>query len=251
MFDDNDILHECWRDPGDDTERLGIYIGGVLSLLLSLSVNVLGLGLIVAPGFVLPRLEHSAPWLTRGWCIPLILLGGGVSAVIMLFFVHESRHWDLRKITADKVVAGSLLAGLVLFFVGLRVSMGRSVHVEDMRTQWLIGLAVTIIGAVLLLVSFVAGLCFAAAEALHMRPRKLEVLIDRRYGLDVNLVEHENEASAWERGLTPMIACRTKDGSKLVVSADPDAYDLADPGAIGMAELRGKTLISFHARNLK
>jgi hypothetical protein len=169
---------------------------------------------------------------------------------IAFVFAKEAKHWDLKRVSADKVVAGGFMLGIAVGYLGLRMGAGGRYDPQGNvmeRALMLFGGAG--IGAAICLVSLTIGLIYAFREALQERPRKIgQLMVDRRYGLDANLAQHENHPCPWEDGIKAVVICRTADGKRLKLWAGENAYDLADPGKVGSAVTKGSKLQEFHPR---
>jgi hypothetical protein len=236
-----EVFSEGYREPGDDTVRLAYYV------LLAAGFCGCGVGLVLEI-YDYALTKHGLNGKLVGLDIALSLLCCLICGFVPPFFIKEAKHWDLKKLSADKVVAGGFLLGIALAYLGLRMGFGTRVEPNgELAERGLIALGGAGLGIAICLLSLVVGLIYAFGEKLHERPRKIKLLvIDRRYGLDANLVEHENHPCPREDGMTAMVICTAADGKKMRLVAGENAYDLADPGKKGSAVTRGSRLQEFH-----
>jgi hypothetical protein len=246
--DDQDLFPDGWREPGDDTQRLSIYIMMGFGLLVFAFLVVLGALQLIRPDIAQQMLGRTST--SRNWVQGLVeLVAGGIGSTgIVIFFAHETRTWNLKKLSADRVIAGGFLTGMALFLIGARLGLQTHSYASDTAGLRAIALMGGVgLGGTVCLLSFFAGLAFAIAEKIQDRPHKFgQVMIERRYGLDDRLMEYEDHPSPYEDGLKPVVVCRTKDGRRMMFSTSPDAYDLATPGKIGSAVIHAKHLDQFH-----
>ncbi len=239
-----DIFTDGWRDPSDDCERLVCYILFAVGMIAGLAMFGHGLYELLSETGQGPRLWGLFEAIFGG------LLGGGGIAL----FVHESKHWDLRHLTAERVVAGGFLFGFALIFLGLQIAShsGRTgSHIQTHSTQdmegaliaagWLIGA-----GALNITLFLVIGLAFAYAPNLQVRRRLARTRIERRYAIDEKLNEIDEHPCPREDGFTPVVTLRLRDGRTRTLVCSETAYEMAKTGWTGTAVVRGKRLERFH-----
>jgi hypothetical protein len=233
---DNSIFGEGWRDPTDDGRRMFAYI--LLGAALLGSPFLAGFGL-----YAVVKALQSARFVPNGvFGIVAIVVGLGLLAGLVSFFVEESKHWDLKHITADRVVAGLFLFGIVLVAIGLRVGAGAGQ--DGVFSIW--PFAVSLAGVAVLAVTFLVGLVLAFWPALVIRTRELGgTLVLDRYVLDdkamVCRVEDIVDGDPW----TPIVKLKTANGRELTLVAYQSAYRVAEPGMFGKAQVKGERLIRF------
>ncbi|HEY3781715.1 MAG TPA: hypothetical protein VGL56_11560 [Fimbriimonadaceae bacterium] len=246
MFENDEfkeVFSEGYREPGDEVVRLSFYV--LLAAALCGSAAAVFLELY---SFVTTR--HGLNGKSLGLDIAITLLCLLLSAFVGLFFVKEAKYWDLKRLSADKVVAGGFMLGMAVVYLGFRLGGGpRYEGRGDLAERAVFGFGGVGVGIAICLLSLAVGLFFAFAEKFEERPKRInQLMIDRRYGLDANLMEHENHPCPWEDEMQAVVICRTLDGKRLKFFAGESAYDLADPGKIGAAVTRGWKLQEFHPK---
>ena len=112
----DDLFNDGWREPGDDCERLALYLLFAIGTLAGFGMLGSGLWAFIHPA------PHSGVGVNLFVFVMGVVMAGGGSWI----FVHESRHWDLRHLTADRFVAGGLLFGLALVLLGCRSAPARA-----------------------------------------------------------------------------------------------------------------------------
>jgi hypothetical protein len=239
-----DLFNDSWRDPGDDCERTVFYI--LFAVGIAAGLAMFGHGLY---GLFAESRQSLRLWSLFEATLGVLLGGGGIAV-----FVRESKHWDLRHLTADRVIAGGFLFGFALMLLGLQIGAhsGRAgSHVqlhssEDMEgavlaAGWLIGA-----GALDLTFCLVVGLAFAYAPNLQIRHRLARTRIERRYALDDKLNQIDEHPCPREDGFTPVVTLRLRDGRMRTLVCSESAYEMAKTGWTGTAVVRGKKLEAFH-----
>lgn len=239
-----DIFTDGWRDPGDDCERLICYIVFAVGTLAGIAF--LGHGL-----YELFR-ESRQSLRVLGLCEAVF--GGFLGGSGIALFAHESKYWDLRHLTAERVVSGGFLFGFALVFMGLQIGSHTGRTGSQIQTHsahqfegqmiaagWLIGA-----GALDLTLFLVLGLAFAYAPNLQIRRRLAQTRIERRYAVDDKFNEIDEHPCPREDGFTPVITLRLRDGRTRTLVCAESAYEMAKTGWTGTAVVRGKRLERFH-----
>lgn len=240
----NDLFNDGWRDPSDDCERMAHYIiFGVGTLA--------GLGMLSCGIFGLAHGAHSPQRLMGLFEILVGALMGGGGLVLL---AKESKHWDLRHMTAERFVAGGFLSGFALILLGLQIgsrsgSVGSHVQTHGasdfegglLAAGWLVGA-----GAVVLTFFLIVGLAFAYAPQMRIRRRFAGVSIERRYALDDKLNEIDGHPCPRADGLTPVVVLRLRDGKTRRLVCAESTYEIVRVGGRGTAVVRGKRLEGFH-----
>lgn len=236
-MDDRDLFTDGWRELGDDTERLAGYILLALGGIAGVALAAYGVALWVNPrlcGCERPSPHTSVAALCTLFIVVGLLMAGGVVA----FFRQERRHWDLRGLNAERIVAGGFLFGFALLFIAFQ--MGQSSQGDARPFLIAAGLGVSD------LVLFLAiGLAFAYAPRLRPKRRLRAVYVMRRYALDDKLNELDDPASPYADGLCPLVVLRNPDGTCQTYHPTPAVWDLAEPGTGATAIVKGKELIAL------
>jgi len=233
-----------YREPGDDCTRMKdsivagwMFVGAVGFLLFSarLLLNLDTIGL------------RYVPLTAKGWIVLVgvgtLLLGLFLLGMSAWFIQKEIPHWSARAMTADRFLAGVFIFGLALIFASMEIFV-HSHHFEAIILT--IELAGVILGASLCLGVLGVGLLYAFAERFKERPRTMAALrVERRYGLDDNLVVHEDYCTPHMDGMEGIVVVKTREGRRLVLQASESAYEFAEPGKTGAAVIRGKRLDRF------
>ncbi len=225
----SELFNDGWREPGDDCERLSYYITFAVS-------GLLGLATVGWGGWKLFTGTHEN---VRIVGLLSIVVGGAMAAYVAVFFARERRHWDLRHLTADRVVAGGILFGIALALLGLQGN-GRGGN-SAAATAALIAL-----GGIVATFFLVVGLIVAYAPALSVRHRLAGTRIERRYAIDEKLNEIDEHPCPRADGMTPVVTLRLRDGRTRTMVCAESAYEAVRLGASGTAVLRGKRLERFH-----
>lgn len=234
---DEELFNDGWREPGDDCRRLEYYVLAFLALPLFAGFIGFGLWLLLKPACACNdafRIGFGAFAALFG----LLMLAGDVA-----FFVKEAARWDLRHLTADRVVAGMFLFGFALLLAGFE--MGRGYGHADGK---LLGSGIFLLaGAAVLVLSLFVGLACAFWPRLAVRTKTVQVAsVETRYALDRALMEHEEHPCPSVDGWTPCVRLRTETGRSLTLRCNDAAYRLAKPGSPGVARVRGEVLEEFH-----
>jgi hypothetical protein len=161
-----------------------------------------------------------------------LMTGGGV-----WLFVKESKTWDLRNLTAERVVSGGLLFEFALMMIWVRFT----------EEGGLIGTTAMVAAGTVDVTFFLAlGLAFAYAPALRVRRRLAGVWVERRYALDDKLNEIDGHPCPQEDGFTPVVTLRMRDERTRTMVCAESAYEILDVGRRRTAVVRGKRLERFH-----
>jgi hypothetical protein len=225
-----DIWSEDWREPGDDCERLAVYtltaLGGVAGLWM------MGSGVW---GLMCPAETHAREW----FAFNLVAIAVGLAMAVGGYGVlrAESRHWNLRGLTADRMVAGLFLFGFALMVIG--VEMEHPVAIAAM-----LGAGVVVLG-----IALVVGLLCAFAPRLFVRRYRLpQAYVVERFALDDKLQAIPDAPLPFEPSWTPCVRLRTAEGELTTLRATPTAYEFALPGCLGDAQVRGYRVRQFTPR---
>jgi len=227
------LFTDDWRDPSDDCER-GMYY------LLMFAGLVGGVALAIGSGH---ELIHET---TCRWLYGLgILLGAGISASCAGFLWHESKYWDLRRLSLERFVAGGFLFGFALILLAVRFPQLSNGQASDPRV-WASAGIVLIVGGVADILFF---LFFGLVAAYWPRFANRKRVVSSAYVLDRYVVDGKgNNIGDFPFFNTPdcygIVRLRV-DGKVFKAVTSPTAYDLAEPGALGNAIMRGKRLASF------
>jgi len=233
-----DLFDDGWRDPGDDFERAGVYfymalgfIFGPLMLWLSYTM------------FFGQRVANSVHIVDIVLGILALATGIAVPIGCFLFFRHEAKYWQLKKMTADRVVAGGMLTGLGVFFVALEF-MSRGTTAGGNSIYGL--LAMFLLGAVIFLLFLLIGLVYA----FWPKPTRVwkNVAIISRYVLDDKLQEIPDAVGPFDEGWVPVIVLKTSEGEQRKLRASEDAYEMAYQGAVGTASVKERRMVKFSPR---
>lgn len=238
---DEDLFPDGWREPSDDCERMAYYIVYAFT------------GLICTAGVVIGLIGLMTIWaphpLGSAWgllCLPLLI-------PVLVFFCREIKHWDMKHLSAERFVASGFCFGFGLMIVGamlLRGGPGRSVHVSSGHDYGALLKAFLIfegLGFADLVLFLFIGLFIAYLPKMRLPRRFPCVCVERRYALDDKGNEIENPACPFEDHLLPFIRLRCSDGRRFLVRPTLTSYDLAEPGHLGEAVVRGSVLEAFRA----
>lgn len=240
----DDLFHDGWRDPGDDCERAVYYIMFAIGLFMGLAFF----------GHGIYSLFTEAHQGARIFGLIEASLGGLFSGFGIHAFVKESKHWDLRHLTAERVVAGGFLFGFGLILMGLQIASrtgaaGSHVHThstQEFQGVFLISGGLIAGGVVDVTLFLLIGLAIAYAPACQIRHRLARVRIERRYAIDDKLNQIEEHPCPREDGFTPVITLRLRDGRTKTLVCAESAYEVAKTGWTGTAVIRGKRLERFY-----
>lgn len=226
------LFSDGWRDPTDDVERAGNYL-------------LAATGFFTGPLMVWFGVTMFSPCSPCGndpsvqvFSVVMGILGiaMGIAFPIgaYLFFRSESKHWNLKKMTADRFVAGGMLAGLGLVWIGFQGGDAGGL------------VALTILGAIVFLLFLAIGLVCAYWPA---KTRVLRnVLVVQRYALDDKLQEHSEAVAPSADGWTPVIEVKNIDGKVSRFPAREAAYETAEVGTEGDACVQSGRLVNFRPR---
>ena len=240
-----ELFGDGWREPGDDLERTAFYTMVAL-------VAVLGLGSL---GWGIWALSGGAPRTERLEGLTAALFGAVAAGSGGAFFAKESRHWDLRHLTAERFVAGGFLFGFGLLLLGAEIvtrtgSAGSHIRVRtagDVEASLTLGGWLAGAGALDLTIFLILGLAFAYAPVVRIRHRIAGARIERRYALDDKLGEIDDHPCPRDDGFTPVVTLRLRDGRTRTMVCAESAYERMRAGAVGTVVVRGKRLERFHA----
>jgi hypothetical protein len=181
------------------------------------------------------------------------VLGGTITGFGGWFFVKESKHWDLRHQTAERLVTGGFLFGFALMLLGFQVGThtGRAGQHAPHQTAheyegslaaagWLVGA-----GAADLTLFLLVGLMFAYAPQMRVRRRLARTRVERRYAVDDKLNEIDDHPCPRVDGFKPVVVLRMRDGRTRTMVCNESAYELLRVGREGTAVIRGNQLERF------
>jgi hypothetical protein len=170
-----------------------------------------------------------------------VVVGLGLFAWRLQFFLREFKHWNLRQLTAERVVAGMFLLGIGLVVIGIRMSLPTMPLLMANPAYF-----VPFLGLGLICLATLIGLIFAFAPTIASRTRilKAAVVMDRYVLDDRAMVRHFEEISGDERW-TQIVKLRTAAGRELTLVAKNGSFEFASPGAQGNATVKGDRLVRF------
>ncbi|MGV3614461.1 MAG: hypothetical protein ACO1SV_03915 [Fimbriimonas sp.] len=226
-----DLFQDGWREPGDDCERLAVYLMMASALVAGLWMCGYGLYDLTRP------LTATGPASPR-WLNALIVAFGLFLAVGGAIFLRsESRHWNLRGLNAERVVAGLFLTGFAILTIALEMD-------HPIATIAGFGLGLGVLG-----IALVVGLVCAFAPQLFVARYRLErAYVVARFALDDKHQEIPNASPPFEPSWTPCVRLRDGEGQLTTLRATTTAYEFAEPGAVGDAEVRGRRIRRFVPR---
>jgi hypothetical protein len=228
-----DLFGDGWRDPGDDCERLSVYLMMGSAIVAGLWMTGYGLYDLCQP---LPADAIASP----RW-ISVLAIGIGVALSVGggIFLRSESRHWNLRGLNAERIVAGLFLTGFAVLLLALELE-----HPIAMVAGFGLGLGV-------LGIALVVGLVCAFAPGWFVPRYRLErAYVVTRFALDDKHLEIPDAPPPFEPSWTPCVRLRDEEGHLTTLSATSTAYELAQPGFIGDAEIRGRRIRRFVPRRV-
>ncbi|MEA2553487.1 MAG: hypothetical protein QOJ65_1663 [Fimbriimonadaceae bacterium] len=159
-----------------------------------------------------------------------------------LFFRKEVKHWRLKKMTADRVVAGGMLTGIGLAWIAFEYgSQSYGAHGEGLGL-----LAMFLLGGAIFALFLAVGLVYA----FWPKPTRTwrNVAIVTRYALDDKLLEIPDASGPFEDGWVPVVIVKTSRGEQRKMPASETAYEMAYRGAVGTAWVRERKLVRFTPR---
>ncbi len=242
------LFTDGWRDPGDDCARLGYYI--VMALCFVMGPLMVWFGIFMFRGG--PEPTNDTRLRAFGILFGLLGLATGTAMPIFayFFFKKESKYWNLKKMTADRVVAGGMLFGIAVMWIGLRVAaQGNTAGTpHDPRAALLAMGALFLLGIAIFIIFLLIGLVYALLPRFGRTKILRNVRVVDRFALDEMLEEREAIASPSQEGWTAVITLTTQKGENLRLHANDNAFEMAYPNALGVAEIRAGRLIGFHPR---
>ena len=236
---DNNLFDDGWRDPGDDGERAGVYV-------------------LMAGGFLFGPLMLWFAWTLffgkpTGSMPPAgiyilgalaTVIGIAVPAGAFLFFRSESKHWQLKKMTADRFIAGGMLAGIGLIWLAFQLHQpgygGGQGNTLYGAFAFILG------GAAVFLVFLAIGLIIAFWPVATKKLSNVKVV--GRFALDDKLQEIPGAVGPFESGWTPVVIVQTSQGENRKLAATETAYEMTYLDAVGTASIKGKRLVRFQPR---
>lgn len=242
---DDLFSNEGWREPGDDASRLAAYVLTVLGAILGF-VGAIYLSICAADPVRFFEMEGQT---VESWQPVLLGAFAVLSAALAIFCTYflakESRHWNLRNLNAERIIAGLFLLSISVGIIGVWM-------LQSGGSEAVIGtVAIWALAGGLFLVALVSGLLVAGFQFLSKRPRKLGGgRIAAKYALDDKMQRIDNHPCPSEDGLIPVVEVEFFHGELTTFRATPSAYDLAKPGIVGTAFGSGKSLKSFRPERL-
>lgn len=230
---------EGWREPGDDASRLAAYILMALGAILGLVGAIyFGIGAADPVRFNGTEDQHVDPVLLVFFAI----ISGVVAVLCIYFLAKESRHWNLKNLNAERVIAG-------LFLLSISVGVISVWMLQSGASEAAIGVFIVwALAGGLFLVALISGLVVVGLQFSSKRPRNLgKGRIVAKYALDDKLQRIDNHPCPIEDGLTAMVEVEFIAGGRKTFQANANAYELAKSGSVGMAFGCGNQLKSFQA----
>jgi len=229
----SELFKDDWRDPSEDCER-GMYYLIMFAGLAS------GVALAIGSGY---SLFHEK---TCQWVFGLgVLLGVGITASCAGFLWHESKYWDLRHLSLERFVAGGFIFGFSLILLAVRFPQLSQGSANDPRV-WADAGIVLILGGVADIVFF---LFFGLVAAYWPRFANRRRVVSSAYVLERYVVDGKGnnigDFPFFDQPDCYGIVRFRVDGKVLKAITSSTAYDLAEPGSLGNAVMRGKRLASF------
>jgi hypothetical protein len=190
------------------------------------------------------------PLTSRAWVAAIailwVLFALACVGLSVIYFRKEMPYWSAKGMTADRLLAGIIVFGIAMVWAMAELFVHSHSHNVLTLSICLFGV---LTGFASCLGAFGIGLCYAFAEWFSERSRTLaSVRVERRYGLDVNLVPHEDYGTPHMDGMEAIVICKMRDGTRLHLNASANAYYLAEPGKTGTAVVRGTHLDRFSVR---
>jgi hypothetical protein len=240
--DAEDIFpEEGWREPSDDAARLAVYILAVLTFLGGMAGSVYCGLLAFSAKRVEEELQRPASPADSYIFGTLSLSFFAMTVGSIYFLVRESRHWNLRKLTAEKVVAGIFLFAVAIGIIAVWILQSGSAMASAPVSAGLIFGAFGIF-----LLALAIGLAVAAYQALSSRPRRLgRGRVIARYALDDKLQRIDAHPCPTSDGLTPVVEVQFLEGEVVTFRASSAAYEFAKPGLVGVMFGARKRLSTF------
>lgn len=250
MYNNSEELEELfsdgWRDPGDDCARLGYYI--VMALGFVAGPLMVWFGLYMLSGCSFCADDNAARITGIVFGVLGLCMGVAFPVGSFFFFKKEVKYWNLKKMTADRVVAGGMLFGVALMWLGLRIASSGGFGQSDKGGSLLAMGALFLLGIAVFVLFLLIGLVYAFLPRFARTKILRNVRIADRFALDEMLEEREAIAAPSEEGWTAMITLTTQKGESLRLPATDTAFEMAYPNAFGVAEVRSGRLIGFHPR---
>lgn len=227
------LFSEGWREPGDDCERLSIYILFFLGVPMGIACALYG-AYAIFHGLETHGRNSALDGEILG---PVaIVVGLGMAASGSIFLWKESHHWDLKKLNAEKIVSGGFLFGFALMLLGFEVQRGvYAGHGHGLGAYMATGGFFGLGAADLLAFLFIGLVCAYWQKVPFSRRTMKSVYVVGRYAVDDCLNRIPDHPNPTEEGCTPYVVLRTSDGKLMTLRANESSYDLADPESIGDA----------------
>ena len=235
----NELFNDGWRDPGDDAHRMVYYVRWTLGFFGGLALCLYSLDLMMRRQGV--EIQTAPDYQTSNRLLPYLMLPLGLllMAWMGMRIYPELMRLKGQKVSAESLVAGGFVLGLVLVALGVE------------RLVWSIagssrGESLVMAGGTVLVVTISAGVFFAVRPRLRSRPKTLSgATILSRYAIDKKLMEIEDHPDPFGEECVAMVRLRTAEGAELNLRANPAAYEMASPGVRGEARVAGKRLLAF------
>jgi hypothetical protein len=216
----------AWRDPGDDAQRMAYYI-------------LSAMGLLFGPGATAAMLSDRKSFdESPAAAIAVIAIAWGISGFCGWFFLKERKHWDLRGMTADRVVAGLFVLAGGFGWLGVMFARGStSVNANPLpATGFAWGIAIGVAG-----IAFIVGILYALWEIFLHRTRWLRaVQIIDKYAIDEALQRIDQTVSPEANGWQGVLVFADRRGRNWKMLADDEVYDVARSQAMVDLKVRGK-----------
>ncbi len=230
-----ELFNDGWRDPTDSAERMMV--------LVLMAIGTLGGGGLA--GYAVALLSHRVKDDSvkgPGTALFFLVMGAGIFMGCVAFFWKEKKHWDLKHLTAERVVAGIFVLGFAFFMLGFEfIGAQHGIHENPLPAAALTWVA----GATVCLFGLIVGLLCAGWDAFKDRPKRLRATVTKRYAVNAALDEIEDAGSPEQNGWTPVVELRTSDGQCLRVRPVDWVYGVCEPGTTGVFTLRGRHAVAF------
>lgn len=235
MFE-SDLFPEegVWRNPGDDSRRMGCYILAALGLLVGPGVTAVyvseagipdDLGLKVFVGF-------------------LILFGWTISFLCGRFLRRESKQWKLRGMTADRVLAGIVTLAFGFVWIGALV-FRPSPRVSNGGGAVPLALGAWSIAGALAAIAFVVGVLYALWEIfLHRTRWERSVLIREKFSGNAADLRIDDVTRSLVDGQRGVLVYSDRKGRAWKVLADDHLFNLAPIGERVDLQIRNRQCLS-------
>lgn len=242
-YDTDELFpEEGWREPGDEASRLAVYILAVIGGLAGVAGAVfLGISAINPNRFFPTASDSLDSWRSMVLAV-FALLCAALSIWCIVFLAKESRHWNLRGLTAERIVAGIFLLAVSVGIIAVWLMQGAGGEAVPASAIFLT-LAVG-----LFLIALLVGFCVAGYQAFSARPRNLgSARILAKYAVDDNLQRIPDHPCPSEDGFTAIVELEFLTGELATFRAKPAAYDLARVNSVGQVIGARKTITSFRS----